>query len=98
MTSDGIIVVMDLGNHRLRKIMPNGEVLTLAGSGQGFADGSGTAAQFHAPHGVAIDGNGHIVVADTVNHRIRRVAPDGTVTTLAGSGARGFADGAAQRH
>ena len=71
-----------------------GTVSTLAGSGtSGFADGSGATANFHFPYDVAVKSNDVVVVADTFNHRIRLVATDGTVTTLAGSGTNGFADG-----
>jgi sugar lactone lactonase YvrE len=79
----------------VRKLTPDGTVSTLAGSGRaGFADGAGAAAQFAYPSGVAVDGEGSIIIADTDNHRVRKITPDGTVSTLAGSGSFGFADGA----
>lgn len=69
-------------------------VSTLAGNGTaGFADGQGAAARFHNPQGIAVDTNGIVYVADTGNNRIRRIAADGTVTTIAGDGAAGFQDG-----
>ena len=91
----GNILVADYHNHRVRKITPDGTVSTLAGSGRkGFADGAGAAAQFNGPRGVAVDGDGRIIITDSDNHRVRQITPDGTVSTLAGSGRKGFADGA----
>jgi sugar lactone lactonase YvrE len=90
----GNLFVADTGNHAIRKVAPDGTVSTLAGSGvAGFADGQGAQAQFNGPVGVAVDRDGMVYVADTYNDRIRRIAPDGSVTTLAGSGRPGFADG-----
>ena len=69
-------------------------VSMLAGSDtRGFRDGVGGNAQFFHPMGVVLDGEGNTIVADSANHRIRKVTPDGVVSTLAGSG-RGFRDGA----
>lgn len=69
-------------------------VYTLAGSGAaGSSDGSGAAASFNAPKGIAVDSQGVIYVADTGNHKIRKVTPLGAVTTLAGSGTQGSANG-----
>jgi len=67
---------------------------TLAGSGvAGFADGTGGAARFRAPEGVAMDAAGNTYVADTQNHRIRKITTGGAVSTLAGSGVQGWTDG-----
>ncbi len=71
-------------------------VSTLSGSGtRGFVDGSGGAegtTQFDGVYGVAVDGYGNVFVADACNHRIRKVASDGTTTTFAGNGVAGYAD------
>jgi serine/threonine-protein kinase len=92
---EGSIIIADEFNNRVRKVTPDGTVSTLAGSGsRGFADGAGAAAQFHMPIGVAVDGEGSIIIADRNNHRVCKLTPDGTVSTLAGSGSAGFADGA----
>ncbi|MBC7545113.1 MAG: hypothetical protein H7338_20495 [Candidatus Sericytochromatia bacterium] len=92
--ADGSIYVADAGNNRIRVLFPDGRMTTLAGGNKGFADGNGAAAQFDNPTGIALDTDGTVLVADTGNHRIRRVLPTGTVTTVSGSVA-GHADGAA---
>jgi len=91
---NGYVYVADTGNHAIRKIAPDGTVSTLAGSGiAGYADGQGAQARFNGPVGLAVDEEGIVYVADTYNDRIRRIAPDGTVTTLAGNGRPDLADG-----
>ena len=91
---EGNLYVADTGNHAIRKVTRDGKVSTLAGSGvAGFADGMGAQAQFNGPVGVAVDRDGVVYVADTYNDRIRRIARDGSVTTLAGGTRPGFADG-----
>ena len=85
--------VVDSENLKIRKITSAGVVTTFAGSGNyGSDDGMGTAASFD-PFGVAVDANGNVYVADTNNHKIRKITPAGEVTTLAGSGSRGSTDG-----
>ncbi len=83
-------------SHRVRKISSTGLVTTLAGGiDDGVADGIGTAARFGSLEGIAIDATGNIYVSDTKYLNIRKITPDGVVSTLAGSGTAGFADGTA---
>ena len=94
--SSGNVYVADTGNNTIRMITPVGRVTTLAGSAgvTGSQDGTGAAASFNFPRGVAVNSNGVVYVADYSNNKIREISPAGTVTTLAGSGASGTADGA----
>lgn len=90
----GNIYVSDTGNHTIRKITPNGAVTTLAGSaGQsGSADGTGSAARFNNPIGVAVDSGGTVYVGDHGNRTIRRISPSGAVSTFAGSAGQSGSD------
>lgn len=90
----GNIYVADNLNHRIRKISPAGQVSTVAGDGTAaFANGIGAAAKFKNPSGLVLDKDGNILVADRLNHRIRKISPAGEVTTPAGDGTTGFKDG-----
>jgi len=99
----GNVYVADFGNCTVRKVTPAGVVTTLAGlaGSSGTVDGTGSAARFSDPSGVAVDSAGNVYLTDTGNHTVRRVTPAGVVTTLAGlAGKSGSADGtgsAAQR-
>ncbi|MFY9611339.1 MAG: NHL repeat-containing protein [Blastocatellia bacterium] len=94
---NGNVIVADAGeSNRLRRITQDGYVKTIAGSEEGFRDGNALRALFNTPSGIAIDGNGNVIIADTSNNRIRKLSADGrTVSTIAGSGAVGFKDGPA---
>jgi sugar lactone lactonase YvrE len=83
----GNLYVAEGLNHTIRKISPAGEVTTLAGSPglQGSDDGMGTGARFNHPWGLALDKSGNIYLADVLNNTIRRITPDGLVSTLAGN-------------
>jgi len=92
----GNLYVSDMDDHTIWKVDPTNQKTLLAGSPglPGSADGQGGNARFRNPGGLALDPAGNLVVADTGNHTLRRVAMDGTVTTLAGSpGVPGSADG-----
>ncbi|MBX3739268.1 MAG: immunoglobulin domain-containing protein [Candidatus Didemnitutus sp.] len=94
--TDGTILVADSGNALVRAIATDRIVRTFAGSvaDRGWADGTGVAATFSTPAALAVDATGNLWLADAGNHTVRRIAPDGAVTTWAGAGGvRGDNDG-----
>ena len=92
--SDGTVYVADAGDaQRIRRVSVDGVVSTVAGSTAGFADGTGAAARFDTPSGIAVGPDGAIYVADTGNNAIRRVTIAGVVSTVAGGRAAGYRDG-----
>ncbi|HJP93059.1 MAG TPA: NHL repeat-containing protein [Pyrinomonadaceae bacterium] len=94
--TDGTIYITDAGeSNRIRKIMPDGNVTTVAGGEEGFSDGVGAAASFNTPSGLALSPDGDLLVADTGNNRIRKITPEGQVSTVAGDGTAGYIDGPA---
>jgi NHL repeat len=90
------LIVADRGNHVIRRIDPSGNVTTIAGvAGEaGHRDGAAAQALFNRPSSVAVDAWGHILVTEEGNHTVRKIAPNGRVTTVAGqAGSAGDADG-----
>lgn len=94
----GMIYVADAGNSTIRKITPSGAVTTFSGAAniQGSTDGPSDVARFDTPRALAIDPSGNLYVADSGNHTIRKITPDGIVSTVAGlAGVSGSTDGLA---
>lgn len=90
---DGSLLIVDTGNHRIRRVTSDGKIQAAIGSGQGFAGDGGMAvgARFEFPTAVALDGNGNYYIADSANHRVRRVLRStGIINTVAGTGTAGF--------
>ncbi|MDE2965617.1 MAG: fibronectin type III domain-containing protein [Acidobacteriota bacterium] len=91
---EGNLYIADMGNHRIRWVDLSGIITTFAGNGEGggrLGDGGpAVEASLIEPQGVAVDGEGNLYIADTGNDRIRRVDSSGTITTIAGTGARGY--------
>lgn len=93
---NGNLFVADSSNNVVRKIATDGVITTIAGNNRGAFAGDGgpaTAASLNSPYGVAFDSAGSLYIADRSNHRIRRVATDGTITTYLGAGSSSFRDG-----
>jgi sugar lactone lactonase YvrE len=91
----GNLYVAEPGSATIRKVTPQGVVTTLAGStgAVGYADATGSAARFNGPSRVETDVQGNVYVTDTGNSVVRRITPSGAVTSLAGNGTCGSADG-----
>lgn len=94
--ANGNVYVADTANHTVRKVTPSGTVTTLAGNAghPGCTDGPGTSARFRLPASVTVDSSGNAYVADSYNHAIRKITPDGGVTTPFGAENQGITDGA----
>jgi sugar lactone lactonase YvrE len=91
---NGAVFVVDINNHCIRKVLPTGEVSTFAGNGKkGYKDGPADVAQFHLPKGLVRDQQGNLFVADMGNNTIRKISPEGVVSTVAGKTVAGFQDG-----
>ena len=89
----GNLFIADHGNYRIRKVSPDGIITTVAGNGVWGYSGDGgpaTSTSLHYPHGVAVDGQGNLFIADYGNYRIRKVSSDGIITTVAGNGNGGY--------
>ncbi|MCX6631967.1 MAG: hypothetical protein NTW28_30530 [Candidatus Solibacter sp.] len=92
--SAGNLYIADTANHTIRKVNPAGVISAVAGTGAAGAsgdEGAATDARLSSPCGVVADDMGDIFIADTGNHRIRQVTPDGVIHSIAGSGTAGFA-------
>src|SRR5262249_32256532 len=85
--ASGTVFVADTANSTIRAISPSGQVTTFAGTagGNGNADGHGASATFFGPTGLAFDSHGNLYVADPQNSPSRKITPDGSVTTIAGT-------------
>jgi sugar lactone lactonase YvrE len=91
--SMGNLYVADAGNSVIRKVTPNGTVSTYAGFTPGHKDGITTSAQFFNPEGIAIDAADNLYIGDLTNNAVRKITPNGEVSTIAGATTRGYAEG-----
>lgn len=90
---DGSFYIADTVNFRVRRVGPDGLITTVAGTGVAGYNGDdipATQAQLNWPRGIALGPDGSLYIADSLNHRIRRVGPDGLITTVAGTGVSGY--------
>lgn len=91
----GNVYVADVDNHSIRKITTAGAVTTFAGNGSiGYVDANGTSAQFTSPYDIVFDSHGNLFVTEYYGNRIRKISPQGDVTTFAGNGTAGYVNGA----
>ncbi|MFN0083776.1 MAG: SMP-30/gluconolactonase/LRE family protein [Blastocatellia bacterium] len=93
MADNGMLYVTDTKNHRVRKITSAGIITTIAGNGEAGYSGDGrpaVRASLNQPEGIAVDARGNVFVGDFNNHAIRKISPEGTITTVAGNGKPGF--------
>ena len=93
MSPSGEMYIADSGNHRIRKVDTAGIINTIAGDGTNASTGDGgvaSSAQLASPTGLALAPDGSLYIAEATGHRIRRIAPDGTISTIAGTGVAGF--------
>ena len=89
LSPDGSLFIADTNNHRVRRIDHGGTIVAFAGSGRAAYGGDGgpaTAADLNLPTGLAFDAAGNVYIADSGNNRVRKVSPNGTITTVAGDG------------
>jgi len=97
--SGGNLYIADTFNHRIRKVDASGNISTVAGTGTAGNPGEGefaTSANIKYPYGVAVDSGGNLYIADTLNHRVRKVDASGNINTVAGNGTGGYSgDGGA---
>ena len=91
---NGNFYIADTSNNRIRQVTPGGAVTTFAGqSTAASVDAIGTNAQFNSPQGIGADTNGNLYVSDYNTHKIRKISPAAVVSTIAGTGSLGYADG-----
>ena len=92
-TRTGVLYIADTGNSRIRRVGPDGIITTVAGNGTYGYSGDGvpaTQTQLAMRSGIAVGSDGSLYITDTFNHRIRRIGPDGIITTVGGNGTNGL--------